>query len=110
MYRDDQFANLSVTLQNAMPLDTQESAKSSGVLSSLNSLSSARRTGYSSGRHFFGHNSTAAIARELFKPSTDLASLLVSTEKKKVLGLGFSWGEVTSFIKGSKDSDGSPSF
>jgi len=83
-----------------MPLDTQESAKPSGVLSSLNSLSSARRTGYSSGRHFFGHNSTAAIARELFKPSTDLASLLVATEKKFSFGFGVLLGESHKFYQG----------
>ena len=35
VYRDDQFANLSVPFQNAMPLDTQPS----GVISSPNSLS-----------------------------------------------------------------------
>ena len=39
LYGDDQFANLSVPLQNAMPLDTHESAKPSGILSSPNSLS-----------------------------------------------------------------------
>ena len=39
VYGDDQFANRSVSFQNAMPLDTHESAKPSGVLSSRNSLS-----------------------------------------------------------------------
>jgi len=39
MYGDDQFANLSAPFQNAMPLDTHESAKPSSVPSSLNSLS-----------------------------------------------------------------------
>jgi len=39
VYRDDQFANLSVPLENAMPLDTHESAKPSSVPSSHNSLS-----------------------------------------------------------------------
>jgi len=33
VYGDDQFANLSVPFWNAMPLDTHESAKPSGVLS-----------------------------------------------------------------------------
>jgi len=33
------------------------------------------------GRPFFGHKSPAARARELFKPSTDLASLLLKIEK-----------------------------
>jgi len=31
---------------------------------------------------------------ELFKPSTDLASLLVQMEKKLVLGVGFSLGNI----------------
>jgi len=45
----------------------------------------------------FGHNSPAAAAREVFKPSTDSARLLVSSQKNfSVLGLGFSWGDVTS--------------
>jgi len=39
VHEDDQFANLSVPFQNAMPLDTHVSAKPSGVLSSPNSLS-----------------------------------------------------------------------
>jgi len=39
VYGDDQFANLSVSFQNAMTLDKHESAKPSGVLSYLNSLS-----------------------------------------------------------------------
>jgi len=34
-----------------------------------------------SGRHFFGHNSPAAAAREVFKPSTDSASLVVPSQK-----------------------------
>jgi len=38
-------------------------------------------------------NSPAAAAREVFKPSTDSASLVVPSQKKfSVLGLGFSWG------------------
>jgi len=36
---DSQFANLSAPFQNAMPLDTHESVKSSSVPSSPNSLS-----------------------------------------------------------------------
>ena len=39
VYEDDQFANLLVAFQNAMPLDTHKSAKPSGVQSSPNSLS-----------------------------------------------------------------------
>jgi len=35
------------------------------------------RTGLDRGRDFFGYNSPAAGARELFKRSTDAASLLV---------------------------------
>jgi len=44
-----------------------------------------------------GRNSPAAAAREEFKHSTDSASLLVPSQKNfSVLGLGFSWGNVTS--------------
>ena len=39
VYGNDQFANLSVPFQNAMPLDTHESAKSSSFPSSPNPLS-----------------------------------------------------------------------
>jgi len=39
VYENDQFANLSVPFQNAMPLDTHQSAKPSGVLRSPSSLS-----------------------------------------------------------------------
>jgi len=43
------------------------------------------------------HNSPAARAIEVFKPPTDSARLLVSTEKKfSVFDLVFSWGDVTS--------------
>jgi len=44
---------------------------------------------------FFGHKSPTAIARELFKPSTDSASLLADIEKNV---FRFRWGfmEVTS--------------
>jgi len=42
------------------------------------------RAGHSAGRYFFCHKSPAARARELFKPSTDFGSLLVSVEKKIV--------------------------
>jgi len=49
------------------------------------------------GQPFFGHKSPAARARQLFKPSTDSASLLVDIEKKNVFG--FCWlssgGDVT---------------
>jgi len=49
------------------------------------------------GSHVFGHNSPAAAAREMFKPSTDSARFLVPSQKKcSVLSLGFSWGDVTS--------------
>jgi len=49
-----------------------------------------------SGWHFFGHNSPAA--RELFKPSTDSASLLVKMEEKRFLFLvgGLLGGPTTS--------------
>ena len=39
VYRDDQFANLSVPFQNAMPLDTHESVKPPSVSNSHNSQS-----------------------------------------------------------------------
>jgi len=38
VHGDDQFANLSTPFQNAMPVDTHESAEPSGVLRSPNSL------------------------------------------------------------------------
>jgi len=48
-------------------------------------------------RRVFGHNSPAAAAREVFKPSTDSASLVLPSQKKfSVLAWGFSWGDVTS--------------
>ena len=51
----------------------------------------------------------------MFKPSTDSASLVVPSEKKiSVLGLGFSWGGVTSggvfaFLWPTSPSPGRPS-
>jgi len=36
------------------------------------------------GAPFFGHKSSAARARELFKPSTDSASLLVTVQESVV--------------------------
>ena len=42
------------------------------------------------GRPFFGHKSPAARARELFKPFTDSASLLVEIEKN-VFRFGVFW-------------------
>ena len=47
-YGADQFVNFSVTFQNAMPLDTHESAKPSGVLSSPNPLSNFSQFAWSS--------------------------------------------------------------
>jgi len=48
------------------------------------------------GQPFFGHESPAARARELFKPFTDSASLLVDIEKKSFsFSVGFSGGDVT---------------
>jgi len=47
-------------------------------------------------RTFFGHKSPAARARELFKPSTDSASLPVDIEKNNFrFQWGFSGGDVT---------------
>ena len=51
------------------------------------------------GSRFFGYNSPAAAAREVFKPSTDSASLVVPGQKKffsfglgVVLGVRHKWG------------------
>jgi len=61
------------------------------------------RAGHHSGRYSFGHNSPAAAAREVFKPSTYSACLLVATEKKffqknlispSTLGLGLYSGVI----------------
>ena len=50
------------------------------------------RAGHHSGRHVFGHSSPAAIARKVFKPSTDSTSFLVSIKKIVWFGCGvFSW-------------------
>ena len=47
--------------------------------------------------YYFSHNSSVDRDREVFKPSTDSARLLVSTEKNfSVLGLGFPKRDVTS--------------
>ena len=55
---------------------------------SLNSLTAVI------GWPFFGQKLPAARARELFKPSTDSASLLVDIEKKVFrFGFEFFWGE-----------------
>jgi len=40
------------------------------------------RAGLYIGRYSFGHDSLAAAAREVFKSSTDSASLLVPSQKK----------------------------
>ena len=51
------------------------------------------RDGHCSGRDISGHNSPAAGAGDLFKPSTDLRSLLASIKHFfLVLCLGFSLG------------------
>jgi len=54
------------------------------------------------GSRFFGYNSPAAAAREVFKPSTDSASLVVPSQKKiSVLGsLGgrHKWGRFRIFM------------
>jgi len=49
------------------------------------------------GSHFFGHKLPAPRARELFKPFTDSASLLVEIENNFFVdGLAFAGGNVTS--------------
>jgi len=40
------------------------------------------RASHYGGWYSFGHSSPAAAAREVFKPSTDSASLLVPSQKK----------------------------
>jgi len=55
------------------------------------------RAGQYSGRYSFGHNSPAAAAREVFKPSTDSESLFVPTQKNFFSGLGTPLGDVTSW-------------
>ena len=50
------------------------------------------------GQPFFGHKSPAARARELFKPSTDSATLLVDIDKNVFrFQSGFSGGDVTTW-------------
>ena len=47
------------------------------------------------GSRFFGYNSPAAAAREVFKPSTDAGRLLGSILKKFFdSGEGFAWGRL----------------
>jgi len=43
------------------------------------------------GRPFFGHKSPAARAKELFKPSTDSASLVVDIKKSFSFSVGVFW-------------------
>jgi len=64
----------------------------------------------------FGYNSSAAAAREGFKPSTDSTSLVIPSQKNfSVLGLGFSWGGVASggvfaFLPGPGRPSNEPTF
>jgi len=63
---DDQFTNLSVPFQNAMQLDTHESAEQSCVLSSHNSLSNFSQVVLSSdlaaaSESLLMHSSTEAL-------------------------------------------------
>jgi len=65
------------------------------------------------GVYIFGYNSPAAAAREVFKPSTDSASLVVLSQKK-FFSFGFSWGGITSgdifaFLWPTLPSPGRPS-
>ena len=51
------------------------------------------------GSRFFGYNVPAAIARALFNPSTDAASLLGSINKKFFdLGEGFAWDLLAKWV------------
>ena len=55
------------------------------------------RASHYSGSCIFGYNTAPAAAREVFKPSTDSASLVVSSQKKFFsFGLGVLLGDVTS--------------
>jgi len=62
------------------------------------------RAGQYIGPHVFGHNSPAAAAREVFKPSTDSARLLVPIQKLfsfgfgVLLGGGHKWGCFSVFM------------
>ena len=60
------------------------------------------RAGHRSGRHFFGDKSPAPRAREPFKPSTDLESLLVSVDKFSLIygSKPCFWQTSKSFTKG----------
>jgi len=69
---DDQFANLSVLFQNAMPLDTHESAKPFDILNSVNSLSNFSQLDISSdltvaSERLLMHSSTEAFICEKLK-------------------------------------------
>jgi len=70
-----------------MPNEKQSlGIKSSTVTAFLNDKLTPEQVNLSTtaiGRPFFGHKSPTARARELFKPSTDSASLLVDIEKKR---------------------------
>jgi len=55
-------------------------------------LPTLRRAGHYDGRHFVGHKSPAAKARELFKPSTDLGRLYFRLKKKFSFGFGILCG------------------
>jgi len=68
VYWNEQFANLSVLFQNAMPLDTHESAKLSSVRSFSNSVSNFSQLTLSSdlaaaSESLLMHSSTEAFTR-----------------------------------------------
>jgi len=59
------------------------------VFTSLRNIGGLINARHYSSRNFFGHNSPAAVARELFKPSTNPARLLVLINSFFYLGGGF---------------------
>jgi len=85
---------LRIVPKGVMPPTLRTTVLEELIISTLPFMS---RNGQDRGRHSFGHNSPAARARELFKPSMDATSLVVKIEKKIfVLGLSFSGGNITS--------------
>jgi len=51
------------------------------LLQSIGNQPFDAHAGHFSGRHYFGHNSPTAAARDMFKSSTDATSLLSSIKK-----------------------------
>ena len=81
-------------------------AKNSCLIKFIGVPSFNARASHYSARYFVGHNSPAAAAREVFKSSTDSASLLVPSKKKIFFNFGFGvllggrhkWGCFSAFM------------